>query len=214
MEEILLQTQLFEGMTREEIARLVQCLGRRRRSYRIGERVWYRGDRVMAAGVVLSGALRAETVTEDGRRELATQHGAGAVFGDILMAGVEESPVDIIAAAETEILFLPYERLMRGCERRCEAHERLRRNLLKSMADKYWQQRRHMDCLRAVGLRAKLLCYLRQQSGGAAEFTLPLDRQAMADYLAVNRSALCRELARMKAEGLLDYRKNHFSWKK
>ncbi len=212
MEELLQTTSLFSGMEQEEIARLVQCLGNRRRRFRAGETLWRRGDRVEAAGLVLSGAVQAETVTEDGRRELAAHHGPGALFGDVLMAGGGESPVDIVAAEDGEVLFLPFERLMTGCEKRCLCHDRLRRNLLREIAGKYWQQRRHIECLQAPGLREKILCYLRQCAGGESVFAVPLDRQGMADYLAVNRSALCRELGRMKAEGILDYQKNSFRW--
>lgn len=210
MEEILQRSSLFSGMEREEILRLVQCLGNRRRRYGAGQTLWHRGDRIEAAGLLLSGSLRAERVTEDGRRELAAQHGPGALFGDVLMAGAGESPVDIVAAEDSEVLFLPFERLMTGCEKRCACHDRLRRNLLREIAAKFWQQRWHIECLQAPGLREKILCYLHQCAGGRRQFALPLDRQAMADYLAVNRSAMCRELSRMKAEGILDYHKQAF----
>lgn len=213
MYEILRQTQLFDGLTEPEVEQLLDCLGCWRRRYDAGQRVWMRGDRVEAAGIVLRGAVEAESVTEDGRRSLAARHEAGAMFGDVLMAEGGLSPVDIVAAEkDTQLLFVPYGRLMSGCGRGCACHERLRRNLLREIAEKYWQLRRRILCLQAPGLREKILVYLRQcaaQAGGET-FRVPLDRQAMADHLAVNRSAMCRELGRMKAEGLLDYYRQSF----
>lgn len=210
---ILRGTKLFAGLEEEEIRKLTDCLGCYHRRCEAGQRIWMMGDRVSAAGIVLQGAVVAETLAADGRRALAARHEAGSIFGDILMTEGGVSPVDIVAAEkDTELLFVPFERLMSGCGKGCSCHDRLRLNLLQEIADKYWQLRRHIRCLRTPGLRDRLLVYLGQcaAQAGRDTFRVPLDRQAMADHLAVNRSAMCRELSRMKAEGLVDYYKQSF----
>ena len=60
--------------------------------------------------------------------------------------------------------------------------------------------------------RAKLMSYLsaEAQRVGKYEFDIPYSRQQLADYLSVERSGLSLELSKMKDEGLLDYKKNHF----
>jgi CRP-like cAMP-binding protein len=60
--------------------------------------------------------------------------------------------------------------------------------------------------------REKLLSYLSEQSRlhGSREFSVPFDRQGLADYLSVERSALSAEMSRLKSEGVINYRKSHF----
>ena len=108
------------------------------------------------------------------------------------------------------VLFLPFRQIMGGCRECCPAHARLRENLIGEIAQKYWAQRRRLGYLSASSLRGRIAMYLLDRAGDAATFSLGLSRENMADYLCVNRSALSRELARMKQEGLLDYYRDTF----
>lgn len=203
--EILSRCRLFAGMDKNEIAPLCRRVGAYERSFRAGGAVWLAGDRVTAAGLILSGSVRAESVLPDGSRDLAAQQGAGGLLGDVLMTEGRESPVDVFAAEDgTRLLFLPFDALMAGGE---ASFSLLRRNLMQEIAEKYWLLRRRIVCLRAPTLRGKILTYLSHcaADAGCDTFLVPLDRQGMADYLAANRSALCRELSALRREGIIDY---------
>lgn len=203
---ILSSCRLFSGMEKSEIEPLCRRLGCFERRYDRGQSVWLSGDPVTAAGVILSGGIRAESILPDGRRDLAAQQGAGGLVGDVLMTEGRASPVDVFAAEDgTRLLFLPFDALMAGGGD--AALSLLRRNLMQEIAEKYWLLRRRIVCLRAPTLRDKITAYLTQcaADAGGNTFLVPLDRQAMADYLASNRSALCRELSAMRREGLIDY---------
>ena len=111
-----------------------------------------------------------------------------------------------------EVLFLPLERIMGGCERHCEGHARLRMNLLRESAQKFWQMRRRVTYLSEPSLRRRVLLYLQdcRSRQGSDCFRLSLSREEMAAYLAVNRSALSRELSRLQQEGLIEFYRNSF----
>ena len=133
------------------------------------------------------------------------------------MAAGEASPVSVLAPEGAEVLFLPLERILEGCERHCEGHARLRMNLLRESAQKFWQMRQRVTYLSEPSLRRRVLLYLQdcRSRQGSDCFRLSLSREEMAAYLAVNRSALSRELSRLQQEGLIEFYRNssrlHFS---
>ena len=110
------------------------------------------------------------------------------------------------------MLILPLERIMAGCERHCEGHARLRMNLLRESAQKFWQMRHRVTYLSEPSLRRRVLLYLQdcRSRQGSDCFRLSLSREEMAAYLAVNRSALSRELSRLQQEGLIEFYRNSF----
>ena len=198
---LLQQTILFSGIEAEALQHLLTCLGGSVRRYGRGEFLWHAGDTVLQAGIVLQGAM-----------QLVARHTAGGVFGEMLMAAGEASPVSVLSPEGAEVLFLPLERIMEGCERHCEGHARLRMNLLRESAQKFWQMRHRVTYLSEPSLRRRVLLYLQdcRSRQGSDCFRLSLSREEMAAYLAVNRSALSRELSRLQQEGLIEFYRNSF----
>ena len=147
--EVLKRTPLFCGIEPEKIAGLCRDFGCFKRSYHKGNLLWQQGEEVRCAGVVLSGCVQAEKSTSDGSSVLVARHGVGSLFGDILMSSQRtESPVDIVAAEDAQVLFLPFEHMMReGVSPEREALERFRLNLLGEMSEKYWVLHRKLGYL-------------------------------------------------------------------
>ena len=140
------------------------------------------------------------------------RHTAGGVVGDLLMAGDQPSPVSLRAAEEAEVLFLPVDDILGGCGACCPCHTALRHNLLAEATEKFWALRRRLGYLSEPGLRQRLLLYLRDEArrANAATFTVPFNRQQLADFLGVNRSAMSRELSRLAEEGVIEYYRSSF----
>lgn len=212
--EILAQCALFVGMDAAQREELCRCLGTVRRRCKKGEAIILRGEPVSYCGVVLRGRIQAESVSALGQRRIVAVHGPGSVFADVLAVSRDSrSPLDILSAeAGTELLLIPAATLSSGCSRACEAHALLRRNLLAELAEKYWQQRRRCGYLEKTALRARIAARLlyeakRQQSD---IFSLGCSREELAGELGANRSALSRELSRMKAAGLIDVYRDSF----
>ena len=114
--------------------------------------------------------------------------------------------MDVIAAQDTAALLLPYRAVMASQE---SGAARLRENLLGEIAEKYWRLRRRTEYLARRSLRGRIAAYLLDAAADAGEnaVTLAMRREDLADYLGANRSALCRELSRLRAEGSIDCRR-------
>lgn len=212
--DLLARVALFDGLERAEIRALCAALGCRRAAYPRGSVLIKRGEHAEQAGVVLCGAVRAERNGADGALRVVAQHGAGALFGDMLAASRgRHSPVDVVAAEDTEVLYLPLRALMRGgaAEQRAP-WERVRLNLLGELAEKYWALNERAAMLCAPTLRAKLARRLlaERRAVGRDAFALPGTRETLAAELGANRSALSRVLGEMAREGILRARRDHF----
>lgn len=200
----LLCCGLFSGIGADRAEALLECLGGEIVHCEKNTVLWSAGQQVSRCAVVLSGMVRAEAVRADGTRTLAACHGTGGLVGDILMSTPEcASPVYVIAAEPSEILLIPFSAVMGGCPKCCPEHEKLRENLVQEIARKYWAQRRRLGYLAIGSLRGRIAAFLLDRAPGST-FSLGMSREDMADYLCVNRSALSRELSRMKRDGLID----------
>ncbi|MEG2177151.1 MAG: Crp/Fnr family transcriptional regulator [Oscillibacter sp.] len=210
---ILQATLLFQGIAAEDLPALLTCVEGRRRHYARRETVLPAGQPTAVLGVVLSGGVH--IVQEDfwGNRTIVGLAGLGELFGEAYacLPG-EPLAVSVVAAEDTEILLLNGEKLSGGCERACGFHRRLTENLVTVLAQKNGMLTRKMGHMARRGIREKLLSYLSEQAlrCGGPEFDIPLDRQQLADYLAVERSALSATLGKLREAGVLTFRKNHF----
>ena len=204
---VLESLPLFAGIEASEIVPLCCAFDCYTRRFGAGELLWLRGDRVSAAGIVLSGSVQAERNAPDGTQHIVARHGVGALFGDVLMSSqMQRSPVDILACEETMVLFLPLARIMCDVVGEIAAVQvRFRLNLLGEISDKYWALYRRISYLSEPTLRGRLLNYLHtlRDEQGCDTVLLPPTRETMAAELRVNRSAMCRELGRVQREGLI-----------
>lgn len=211
---VLAETPLFRGIPPALLPDLLACVGAVRRTYRRGELLMKRGDRVEQMGLVLSG--RVHVVKEDfwGNRTILGLAGPGDVFAEAY-ACLQKEPleVSVLAAADTTAVLLNAERMISGCQQACACHSRLRQNLMMLLAGKNLELTRKMGHMARRATREKLLSYLSAQAlrAGGAEFEIPMDRQQLADYLAVDRSAMSAALGKLRRAGVLDFRKNKFT---
>ena len=206
---ILLHTALFQGISQQEFPALLTQLNARRRQYDKGAVILHRGDQTARLGLVLSGTVH--MVKEDfwGARTIVGLARPGEVFAEsyaCLPGAVLE--VSVLAAADTEILFLDAAPALDGGA----GGAQFSRNLLAMLAERNLTLTRKIGHMARRSIRDKLLSYLSAQAmqAGGPEFDIPLDRQQLADYLAVDRSALSAALGKLRDEGVLTFRKNHF----
>ncbi len=140
--------------------------------------------------------------------------GKGAIFGENYAAVPgKELLCDVVAAEDTTVLFLDMDGLLTTCRNVCACHQRVIRNLLRISAQKNLGLSARMMHIAPRSLRERLLSYLSEQAmeNGSTHFTIPFDRQQLADYLGVDRSAMSNELSKMRREGLIACRKNEFT---
>lgn len=205
-------TQLFRGASREEVEEMLRCLDTEIRRYRKGETILRMGDRTRRLGLVLSGGVTLENDDAWGKRTVLGHVGEGEVFAETY-ACLPDQPlmVNAVAAAETRVLFLDVGRLFSG-QPGCVHQRVLVRNLLNITARKNLALSRRSFYTSSRTIRERLLSYLSDQAvlQGSDRFSIPFDRQGLADYLGVDRSALSNELSKLRREKLVYAEKNQF----
>ena len=121
-------------------------------------------------------------------------------------AEIESLPVSAIAICDSSVLMMNVRRILRVCTNGCAFHNRLIENLLKSVAMKTLNLSSKIQYMSKRTTREKLMAYLLDMAKrrGSAEFTIPYDRQGLADYLGVERSAMSAEISKLKKDGIID----------
>ncbi len=209
----LCKTALFRGSSPEEVEAMLACLGAERRQYAKGEMVCRVGDVISSMGVVLRGSLLIQTDDLWGNTAVLDRVGPGQIFGEAYACALGEPlMVDVVAADGSEVLFLNVERVLNVCSNVCGHHNRLVRNLLSISAQKNLALSRKIFHTSSKTIRGRLLSYLSDQAvrSGSSTFTIPFNRQQLADYLNVDRSAMSNELGKMQRDNLLRVEKNRF----
>jgi CRP-like cAMP-binding protein len=211
--EELSRMKLFAGIEPGELAELLRCVSARQAGYARDEFIVEEGEHVSEFGVVLAGHGRSVNWDASGKMVIITLLEKGSEFGVLLAARQEQiSSVFVQAADDISVLLIPYDKLVARCERACPRHERLLRNYIAAVAEKGLELHERLSCLLKPTVRDKIMNYLRKMSRERQSliFDIPLNRNTMAEYLNVERSALSRELSSMKREGLIDYHRNSF----
>lgn len=205
-----LQSPLFAGLTPSDWAEMEAAGCLRERAFAKGEAIFRTGTVIRCIGVVRTGSVLVESVDPWGNRSILSGIAAGQPFGETYALCGAPLMVDAVAAQPCTVLFLQLDMPDGGHRRPWQ--ERLQQNLLAVCTRKNLTLSGRMRCLSAKSVRGRLAAYLSEQAAlqGKTAFTIPFDRQQLADYLNLDRSALSKELGRMRREGLLDFRKNQF----
>ena len=199
------RSPLFQGISYDEYRRLLTCFQAVQRSYRPEEMIYdFSKPNQNAVGIIERGAASLIRIDADGVATVLEELHAGGVFGkDLAFAGSREDSLEVVCRTACDVLFIDYPHILKRCENACYHHSLLVQNMLRLMADKAQSLSERVDVLSRRSIREKLLCYFRQQSEkeGANTFTLPFSLSTLADYIATDRSAMMRELKRLREEG-------------
>lgn len=211
--DFLLKTALFRGISEPEAKDMLACLQVSYRLYRKSDCIYRAGRQTDALGLVLSGGVNIENDDVWGNRNILDHVGPGQVFAESYACVPEERlMVNVVAAQESEILFFKIEKLLGACSDACKCHSRLVQNLLSVIARKNLNLTRKIFHTSPKSIRDRLLSYLSFQAmqQGTRQFEIPFNRQQLADYLGVDRSAMSNALSKMKRDGLITFEKNTF----
>lgn len=209
----LSECSLFAGIAREEMAAMLDCLGARTKTYERGEYLVRPGDTVHELGVVLTGEV--QVVRDDcwGHHSIIARVVAGGLFAEAFACTAQHNvPIGVVAATRTEVLLIDCRKITVTCSQACAFHARLIQNLLRILALKNGSLMDKMGHLTQRSTREKVLSYLSRQSFDAKseQFEVPFNRQDLADYLSVDRSALSSELGKLRDEGIIEFHKSTF----
>lgn len=211
--DIVSDSPLFQGIKEEELKSLFSCLGGNVRDYGKHESILVEGEPVGKFGIVLQGIVQVMNEDVFGNRTILEQIGEGELFGAAYAcANIGSSPVSVMAVEACTIMWLDVKRVLTVCSSACPFHQKLIRNMVYILAGKNILLGEKIRHISRRTTREKLMTYLSDQSkkAGSRHFSVPFDRQGLADYLCVERSAMSAELGKLKKERVLDFKKNEF----
>ncbi|MBR0163989.1 MAG: Crp/Fnr family transcriptional regulator [Lachnospiraceae bacterium] len=211
--QMIKDTQIFSGMSDKEVETALRHLSSHEKKLRKGSIVLHAGSVTDNMGLVLEGSVTIENNDLWGNRTILSRVEQGEFFAETYgFLGTQPLLVDVVANESSRILFLRIGALRSHLTRNEAWVTKLALNLLKiSMQKNLMLSGRSFQTSQKT-IRGRVMAYLDSLSTatGKQEFDIPFDRQQMADYLNVERTALSKELGKMKQEGLIGFRKNHF----
>lgn len=210
---ILKKAQMFSGLGTEEIESMLSCLGARLCNYKKGEYVLRQGEHLSDIIVLTTGNLHIQKDDYWGNRSILGNISGGEMFGESYV-GSENGAVmnDVVAVENSTAIFFDAMRIITTCSSACRFHSMIIQNLFFAISEKNRKLVQKLGHMSMRSTREKLISYLSEEAKrqNSSEFTIPYNRQQLADFLSVDRSAMSNELCKMRDEGLLKFTKNQF----
>ncbi len=210
---ILQDCPLFDGVHPKDLANILGCLGARPLTVKKGQTIFREGDSTVYVGIVLTGAVKLLREDYFGNRSIVAHIESKQLFGEsYAFSGAQTLPVSVTADEDSQVLLLDSRRITVCCANACAFHSQVIFNLLRIVACKNLVLHQKIQITSQRTTREKLMSYLlneaKRQSSNA--FSIPYDRQALADYLEVDRSGLSAEISKLRKEGVLECEKSTF----
>lgn len=204
---------LFAGIDTQDIPFLLKRLSATVREYDKGEMIFIAGQPAKHVGIVCTGGVHVLTEDFIGNRSILAALTDGELFGEAFAcAGTKRLPVSVMAVSKSTIMLIDYRKIISTCPPSCKFHNKLIENMLGIVAANNVALSQKVDIISKRTTREKLTAYLSAQAVRAQSntFTIPFDRQALADFLCVERSAMSAEISKMQREGLIRTNRSTF----
>lgn len=204
---------VFHGMNDDELKGLLDCFNARIRRYEREEMIIRQGDMISNIYLILDGEVNIEKDSYWGRRIIISRLGKNENLALSFVGSRDvESSVDAIAVKDTLVLVLGYEKCTSMCQNACTRHKVLINNLFQILSKENIELIQKIENVSQKTIRDKLLTYLSNEARKrhSNSFDIHFNRQDLADYLNVDRSAMSFELSKLQKEGIIEYNKNHF----
>lgn len=210
---ILKRTKLFAGVGDDEISAMLSCLGARLYNYKKGEYVLRQGEHLSDIIVLVEGNLHIQKDDYWGNRSILGQVAVGEMFGEAYVAPESGALLnDVVATENSSVIFFDVRKIITTCSSGCRFHYMIVQNMFFAISDKNRKLVQKLGHMSKRTTREKLISYLSEESKkqNSSNFTIPFNRQQLADFLSVDRSAMSNELCKMRDEGLIEFDKNYF----
>ena len=204
-----------DNISSESIQKMIVCFEPQFKSYQAGETILAYSDQLEKVGILLSGRARLYYIDENGDTSLLENYAKDDLFGDVFSLPLEDYEYIVTAESDCNAVFISYQHIITPCEKSCQHHSQLISNLFLMTAQKSQELSLHITILNQHTTRKKLLAYLRyaQTACGAKDgeyFEIPFTLGDLSEYLAVDRSAMMREIRLLKQDGLVDSQRRRF----
>ena len=210
---VLKRTKLFSGVGEEDISSLLSCLGARKKEYKKGEYILREGEHIRDIFILVEGKIHIQKDDYWGNRSILSVISVGEMFGEGY-AALESGALlnDVVAVEVSSVIFFDVKRILTTCSSACRFHNMIVQNMFFAISDKNRKLVQKLGYMSGRTTRTKLISYLSEEAKrqGSSSFTVPFNRQQLADYLCVDRSAMSNELCKMRDEGMIKFEKSRF----
>lgn len=210
---VLKRTKLFSGVGEEDIASLLSCLGARKKTYQKGEYILREGEHISDIFILVEGKIHIQKDDYWGNRSILSVISVGEMFGEAYSAPESGALLnDVVAVEDSTMIFFDVKRILTTCSSACRFHNMIVQNMFFAISDKNRKLVQKLGHMSGRTTRTKLISYLSEEAKrqGSSAFTVPFNRQQLADYLCVDRSAMSNELCKMRDEGMIKFEKSRF----
>lgn len=194
---------IFEGIDEAYIAKMLVCFSAESRTFSANNCICDFQDGTSRIGILSKGSAVLERVDYNGDRTILEYLTPSSVFGDIFAFTGTSNSIYVMSETRCEVTFIDYHHFTKRCEKACPQHSILLQNILKLVSQKVLNLSEKVNILSHKSIRGKLLCYFFNAAQISKYFELPFSFSELADYICVDRSAMMRELSKMKKEGLI-----------
>ena len=209
----LKQSQMFSGVEEDEVSSMLHCLQARLHTYKKGEYVFRQGEHIDNITILVEGKLLVQRDDFWGNRSIVNVIGVGEMFGEAYIAPDSGAILnDVIAQEDSGVIFFDVQRILTTCPSACKFHSMVIKNLFFAISEKNRKLVQKIGHMSKRSIRTKLISYLSEEAKrqNSSSFIIPFNRQQLADFLSVDRSAMSNELCKMRDEGLLTFDRNKF----
>lgn len=209
----LKQTKIFNSVNEFECQAMMFCFKTRFKMFDKNEKIVTQGEPLDEVVLIVKGGAIVEHIDSLGDISILMRVKKGEVYGaESAYAGVTNYKDSLVATEKTLVLFMNRHRLITPCENKCRRHEMVVKKLMETIAENNMKLLNKLSHMSKRTIRDKLLSYfsLLAKQTGSNYFELPFNKTELANYLSVDRSAMCTELKKMKDEGLIDFEKKQF----
>ncbi len=210
---VLKRAQMFSGVGTDEIESMLFCLNAKSHEFNKGEYVVRQGEHLSDILVLVDGSLHIQKDDYWGNRSILGQISPGEMFGEAYVAPESGTVLnDVVAIEKSTVIFFDVKRILTTCPSACRFHQVVVQNMFFAISEKNRKLVQKLGHMSKRSTREKLISYLSEEAKkqSSSYFAIPFNRQQLADFLSVDRSAMSNELCKMRDEGLIEFKKNNF----
>lgn len=199
------KNEIFKDISEESYKKMMHCFSPIYKSYKKGGKILKYENMKNFIGVVQYGNLVIVRIDENGNRVILESIGENAVFGQRLaFYQTDKDSIEGLCTKDCEIMYIDFCNITTICKNACEHHSTLVNNIFDLIVNRAISLSTRVDVLSQRTTKEKLMCFFRFCAQEDTEFTLPFSLSFTAEYLSVDRSAMMRELKKLKEEGVIE----------
>lgn len=195
----------FENLSKSQINKLYNLLGVHIYNFSKNQEILPTIKTENIIGIILKGSAQIINIEYNGNEIIAENLCVDSVFGTNI-SSTNSNDYQIIAKEDSQVLVIDYNKIMNPTNLKYPYFNIFIINLFDIINAKFKEKNERVKVLEKKQIREKLLEYfeIEYKKTRLKIITLPFTLRDLADYLAVNRSAMFRELKHLKEEKFIE----------